>query len=176
MGVWSLGGEDPLEEGMATHFRILAWRIPWTEKPGSTGLKQLSTLKLFQNTGLLLFISLRIPQSFPPTFLFVSFYCKWQIFWIFFYGWVVFPCISVPHLLSFICQWAFRSFSCLGYCGQCCNNNGLHVSFQIVGFFDINLGMKLLCHMADLFLVFWGTWPAPPNAIATNYIWLIKGK
>ena len=30
----SLGGEDPLEEGMATHSDILAWRIPWTEKPG----------------------------------------------------------------------------------------------------------------------------------------------
>ena len=32
--VRSLGREDPLEEGMATHFSILAWRIPWTEKPG----------------------------------------------------------------------------------------------------------------------------------------------
>ena len=30
----SLGWEDPLEEGMATHSRILAWEIPWTEKPG----------------------------------------------------------------------------------------------------------------------------------------------
>ena len=30
----SLGGEDPLEEGMATHSNILAWRIPWTEEPG----------------------------------------------------------------------------------------------------------------------------------------------
>ena len=29
-----LGQEDPLEKGMATHSRILAWRIPWTEKPG----------------------------------------------------------------------------------------------------------------------------------------------
>ena len=29
-----LGQEDPLEEGMATHSRVLAWRIPWTEKPG----------------------------------------------------------------------------------------------------------------------------------------------
>ena len=29
-----LGGEDSLEEGMATHFSILAWRIPWTEEPG----------------------------------------------------------------------------------------------------------------------------------------------
>ena len=32
--VQPLGGEDPLEEGMATHPSILAWRIPWTEKPG----------------------------------------------------------------------------------------------------------------------------------------------
>ena len=32
--VQSLGQEDPLEKGMATHFRILAWRIPWTEEPG----------------------------------------------------------------------------------------------------------------------------------------------
>ena len=29
-----LGQEDPLEEGMATHFSFLVWRIPWTEKPG----------------------------------------------------------------------------------------------------------------------------------------------
>ena len=38
--VQSLGQEDPLEEGMATHSSILAWRIPWTEEPGgllSTG-------------------------------------------------------------------------------------------------------------------------------------------
>ena len=32
--VSSRGQEDPLEEGMATHFSILAWRIPWTEEPG----------------------------------------------------------------------------------------------------------------------------------------------
>ena len=31
--VRSLGQEDPLEKGMATHSSILAWRIPWTEKP-----------------------------------------------------------------------------------------------------------------------------------------------
>ena len=30
----SLGGEDPLEKGTATHSSILAWRIPWTEDPG----------------------------------------------------------------------------------------------------------------------------------------------
>ena len=32
--VQSLGQEDPLEEGMATHSSILAWEIPWTEEPG----------------------------------------------------------------------------------------------------------------------------------------------
>ena len=34
MGFDSLGWEDPLEEGMATHSSVLAWRIPWTEEPG----------------------------------------------------------------------------------------------------------------------------------------------
>ena len=32
--IWSLGQKGPLEEGMATYSSILAWRIPWTEKPG----------------------------------------------------------------------------------------------------------------------------------------------
>ena len=34
MQVPSLGREDPLEEGMATHSSILTWRIPWSEEPG----------------------------------------------------------------------------------------------------------------------------------------------
>ena len=37
--VLSLGWEDPLEKGMATHSSILAWRSPWTEEPG--GLQSL---------------------------------------------------------------------------------------------------------------------------------------
>ena len=36
-----LGGEDPLEKGMATHCSILAWRIPWTEEPHLCGRKKL---------------------------------------------------------------------------------------------------------------------------------------
>ena len=43
MWVLSLGWEDPLEEEMATHSSILAWRIPWTEEPGglqATGSKR----------------------------------------------------------------------------------------------------------------------------------------
>ena len=41
--VRSLGWEDPLEKGMATHSSTLAWRIPWTEEPGgleSMGLQR----------------------------------------------------------------------------------------------------------------------------------------
>ena len=41
--VRSLGGEDPLEKGMAIHSSVLAWRISWTEEPGrlqSMGFKE----------------------------------------------------------------------------------------------------------------------------------------
>ena len=38
--VQSLGWEDPLEKGMATHSSILAWRIPWTEAIQSMGLQR----------------------------------------------------------------------------------------------------------------------------------------
>ena len=41
--VRSLGWEDPLEKGMATHSSILAWRVPWTKEPGglqSMGLQR----------------------------------------------------------------------------------------------------------------------------------------
>ena len=44
--VQSLGQEDPLEKGMATHSRILAWRMPWIEGPGrpqSMGSQELDT-------------------------------------------------------------------------------------------------------------------------------------
>ena len=41
--VRSLGWEDPLEEGMVTHSSILAWKIPWTEKPG--GLQSMGVTK-----------------------------------------------------------------------------------------------------------------------------------
>ena len=44
--VQSLGSEDPLERGMATHSSILTWRTPWTEEPSglqSMGNKELDT-------------------------------------------------------------------------------------------------------------------------------------
>ena len=45
--IWSLGGEDPLEKGIATHSSILPWRIPWTEEPG--GLQSIELQKAGHN-------------------------------------------------------------------------------------------------------------------------------
>ena len=42
--VQSLGQEDPLEEGLATHFNILAWRTPWTEEP--SGLQSMDSQRI----------------------------------------------------------------------------------------------------------------------------------
>ena len=50
-GVRSLGWDDPLEEEIATHFGILAWKIPWTEKPGglhSMGLQRVNDILEFK--------------------------------------------------------------------------------------------------------------------------------
>ena len=41
--VQSLGQEDPVKEGMATHSSTLVWRIPWTEEPGGLVHKRLNT-------------------------------------------------------------------------------------------------------------------------------------
>ena len=45
--VRSLGGEDPLEKGVATHSSILAWRVPWTEEPA--GLQSMRLQRVRHN-------------------------------------------------------------------------------------------------------------------------------
>ena len=45
--VQSLGQEDLLEKGMATHFSILAWKIPWTQEPG--GLQSMESQRVDHN-------------------------------------------------------------------------------------------------------------------------------
>ena len=47
MLVQSLGGEDPLEESMATHSSMLAWRTPWAEEPG--GLQSIESQRAGHN-------------------------------------------------------------------------------------------------------------------------------
>ena len=51
MRVPSLGQEDPLEEGTATHSSILAWRIPWTEELGGL-LKESDTTEATWHAGI----------------------------------------------------------------------------------------------------------------------------
>ena len=55
MRVQFLDGEDPLEEGMATHYSILAWEIPWTEEPGR--LQPMGVTK--SQTGLSMCVNVR---------------------------------------------------------------------------------------------------------------------
>jgi len=54
--VLSLGGEDPLEKGMATHSNILAWRIPWTELPN--GLQSMGSQRIGYDRVTKIFTSL----------------------------------------------------------------------------------------------------------------------
>ena len=62
--VQSLGLEDPLEKGMATHSSILAWRPPWTKKPG----RLLSTGSQRVRHNWVIFISLTYIHSFLDSF------------------------------------------------------------------------------------------------------------
>ena len=72
--VRSLGQEDPLEKGMATHYSIPAWRIPWTEEPGglqSTGLQRVGeTERLTHSPYVLIFCVQRETKlcTSPPDF------------------------------------------------------------------------------------------------------------
>ena len=61
MQVPSLGWEDPLEEGTATHSSILVWRIPWTEEPG--GLQSVGSQGVRHNRKQL---STHSVMSLPP--------------------------------------------------------------------------------------------------------------
>jgi len=72
----SLGWEDPLEKEMATHSSILAWRIPWTEEPGSQspwGHKESDMTKQHTHThahhysGLTYVQKKTCPNLTPPT-------------------------------------------------------------------------------------------------------------
>ena len=75
--VQSLSWEDPLEEGMATHSSILAWRIPWTEEPGelqSMGLQRVGHNWVTKHTHTHTFSLLRtILTILDPLFLHIHF-------------------------------------------------------------------------------------------------------
>ena len=60
--VQSLGWEDPLEKEMATHSSILAWRIPWTEEPGS--LQSMGSQRVRQDWATTLTLTYLVTKSY----------------------------------------------------------------------------------------------------------------
>ena len=91
--VWSLGREDPLEKGMATHSSIL-WRIPWTEEPGRLQSQKSRTwLTTKHNTHMHVLLSFLCPFNCQP--------------WLFLFLCVTpgdFPNSPVVKILSFQCK------------------------------------------------------------------------
>ena len=65
--VWSLGREDPLKKGMATHSSTLAWKIPWTEKAGRVQSMGLQRVGHDWATSLSFFLSLEVSHVIPLT-------------------------------------------------------------------------------------------------------------
>ena len=61
--IWFLGWEDPLEKEMSTHSSILAWRIPWTEKPG--GLLSMESQRVGQDWTTNTFFTFTLSPSSP---------------------------------------------------------------------------------------------------------------
>ena len=63
----SLGREDPLEKGMATHSSILAWRIPWTEEPGGLQSTRLQRVGHRVTNNILVFnrVASLVPDILP---------------------------------------------------------------------------------------------------------------
>ena len=72
--VWSLGWEDPLEKGMATHSSILAWRIPWTEEPGR--LQSMRSERVGHEWATELAFSNQKPQT-TAKFFFLFYWVTW---------------------------------------------------------------------------------------------------
>ena len=61
--VCSLGQGDPLEKGIATHSNILAWKIPWTKKPGGLQSRGSQRVRHYRVTNTFTFLSLKMLRS-----------------------------------------------------------------------------------------------------------------
>ena len=85
--VQSLGREDFVEQGMATHSSILAWRIPWTEEPG--GLQSMGSLRVGHDwaSSLSLFTFMHWRRKWQPTPVFLPGESQgWEAWWAAVYG------------------------------------------------------------------------------------------
>ena len=94
----SLSWEDSLEERMATHASILAWRIPWTEEPGGLLSTEVTRVRhdWATNTSIFILSSLRFPANL----------CYWNFHWshpmLSILLWVVFCCCSSNRIFLYI--------------------------------------------------------------------------
>ena len=116
--VWSLGQEDPMQKGMATHSSILAWRIPWTEEPGrlqSMGLQRIRH-DLATNTN---------------TYIYA--YCTWISVFFFRFGSFQLKCLQMHFQSPF-------SFSPLPRISMACSLLS-HLSCILLSFFKICLSI-----------------------------------
>ena len=77
-GVRPLGQEDPLEKGMAAHFSILAWRIPWTGEPGRLQFMGLKRVGHSWETTISLFMKYQGDQGWTVRFHDEGCQCFWQ--------------------------------------------------------------------------------------------------
>ena len=153
--VQSLDQEDPLEKEMATPSSTLAWKIPWTEKPG-----RLQSMGIAKNWTQLSDFTFTFHFTEYNTLKFYPCCHKWQDFILFSKDWnkLIYQCICI-NLSCFLCpyihQWTVRPFPCLGYSEQYCNRH----SFEWVFSFSLDkyLEVDMLDCMAFLFASFWGS-------------------
>ena len=75
---------------------------------------------------------------------------------LFFYGWKIFHCICVSYLYPFLCRQILYCFHVLAILNIAAVNTGVHVSFQIMGFFGYMPRSGILDHVVVLFLFFKG--------------------
>ena len=96
--VQPLGQEDPLEEGMATHSNVLAWRIPWIEE--RFGLQFMGSQRVRHNWS-----DLACMHTHPSNYSIKK----------------ILHCVYVPQLsYPFVCWWTSRLLPCPAYCKQSC--------------------------------------------------------
>ena len=105
--VQSLGQEDPLEEGMATHSSILAWRIPWREDPGSpwgckeSGMtEQLTHIHRFILSVLIELYSLACSITTLACILLLTLF-KIFIFLFYLFFWILFYYLTLQYCIGF---------------------------------------------------------------------------
>ena len=105
--IWSLGQEDPLEKGMATHSSILAWRIPWTEELGLLQSMELQTVghDWVANTFTLVICNGKNPKKY--IILLLAQFFPFQPHWPF----DVFETCQVPQAICICCPFCVKSFS-----------------------------------------------------------------